>query len=83
MTKADLARAVYDRHGGITTREAVALIDLILDTIKKRLVLGDLVYLVGIGKMEIVPRLTQRGRKPASGNASKRVILYRPAGSLR
>lgn len=83
VTKADLARAVYDRHGGITTREAVAIIDIIFDTIKKRLVAGDQVFLGEIGMMEVVPRLTRRGRRPAGGKSAERVLLYHPARGLR
>jgi nucleoid DNA-binding protein len=83
VTKADLARAVYERHGGMTTREAVIIIDVIFDTIKERLVAGDQVYLGEIGMMEVVPRLTRRGRRPASGKSADRVLLYHPARALR
>jgi len=83
VTKADLARAVYDRHGGITTREAVDMIDVIFDAIKKRLVAGDQVYLGEIGMMEVVPRSTRRGRRPAGGKCAERMLLYHPARSLR
>lgn len=83
VTKADLARAVYDRHGGITTREAVTIIDVILEVIKQRLVAGDQVYLGDIGMMEVAPRATRRGRRPAHGKSAERVLLYHPARALR
>jgi nucleoid DNA-binding protein len=82
VTKAELARAVYDRHGGITTREAAMIIDIIFDTIKKRLVAGDQVYLGEIGMMEVVPRATRRGRRPANGKVAERVLQYHPARAL-
>jgi len=83
VTKADLARAIYKRHGGITTREAVAIVDIILDTIKRRLVAGDQVYLGEIGMMEVVPRPTRRGRRPANGKVADRVLRYHPTRALR
>ncbi|RMG53671.1 MAG: hypothetical protein D6723_06755 [Acidobacteria bacterium] len=83
VTKADLARAIYKRHGGITTREAVAIVDIILETIKRRLVAGDQVYLGEIGMMEVVPRPTRRGRRPANGKVADRVLRYHPTRALR
>ncbi|MEO0249623.1 MAG: HU family DNA-binding protein [candidate division WOR-3 bacterium] len=83
VTKADLARAVYDRHGGITTREAVTLIDVILEVVKQRLVAGDRVYLGDIGMMEVVPCVSRRGRRPARGKPAERVLLYHPTRALR
>lgn len=83
VTKADLARAVYERHGGMTTREAVAIIDMIFETIKKWLVAGYQVYLGDVGMMEVIPRSTRRGRRPASGKSAERVLLYHPTRVLR
>ena len=34
MTKADIARIVYERHGGISNREAARLVEIIFDSIK-------------------------------------------------
>ena len=46
MTKADLARAIYDRHGGISNQEAQRIVDLIFETIKHRLLSGDDIHIV-------------------------------------
>jgi nucleoid DNA-binding protein len=83
VTKADLARAVYDRHGGITTREAVAIIDVMLEAIKQRLVAGDRVYLGEVGMMEVIERPAGRGRRPAGGRPNHRLLVFRPARALR
>lgn len=83
VTKADLARAVYERHGGMTTREASEVIDILFETIKQRLVAGDQVYLGDIGMMEVVPRATRRGRPPANGKVPARVLQYHPARTVR
>ena len=37
MTKADIARIVYERHGGISNREAAQLLDIPTGTVKSRL----------------------------------------------
>ena len=36
MTKADIARIVYERHGGISNREAARLVEIIFETIKRQ-----------------------------------------------
>lgn len=83
VTKADLARAVYERHGGISTREASEIIDVLLEVIKQRLAAGDQVYLGDIGMMEVVPRATRRGRPPANGKVPARVLQYHPTRAVR
>ena len=37
MTKADLARAIYERHGGISFQDCQRVIDVIFATIKRQL----------------------------------------------
>lgn len=49
MTKADIARAVYERHGGISLQECQRVIDVIFATIKKQLLDGDRIHIVGLG----------------------------------
>jgi nucleoid DNA-binding protein len=51
MTKADIARIVYERHGGLSNREAANLVALIFDTIKGQL----------------AARQKVRGRNPQTG----------------
>jgi len=84
MTKADIARAIYDRHGGISTREARALVDLILRIIKDRLAQGHRVYLRRVGVLEVVERTSRRGRPPSGGKKPMtRILIFRPARALR
>jgi nucleoid DNA-binding protein len=49
MTKADIARIVYERHGGISNREAARLVEIIFETIKGRLGHGEKVQITGFG----------------------------------
>ncbi len=87
MTKADLARMVYERHGGLTKREALRLVDLMFDVMKNRLVEGENVRIVGFGSLEVVDRKPRRGRNPITGEEiqleSRRALVFRPSRSLR
>ena len=49
MTKADIARIVYERHGGISNREAARLVEIIFENIKSRLGDGEKVQITGFG----------------------------------
>ena len=87
MTKADLARAIYDRHGGISNQEAQRIVDIIFETIKTRLLEGDEVRIVGFGSLEVVTRRTRRGRNPVTGEAlqlpERRALVFRPSRSMK
>ncbi len=87
MTKADLARAIYDRHGGISNQEAQRIVDIIFETIKNRLLAGDEVRIVGFGSLEVVTRRTRRGRNPVTGEEiqlpERRALVFRPSRSMK
>jgi nucleoid DNA-binding protein len=87
MTKAELARTVYQRHGGISLQDCQRVIDLIFATIKRRLLSGDRVQIVGFGALEIVERRSRRGRNPATGASidlpARRAIIFRPSRVIK
>ena len=87
MTKADLAHAVYERHGGLTNRDALRFVDLVFDIIKDQLVKGEAVHIVGFGTLEVVTRKPRRGRNPITGEeielAGRRALVFRPSRSMR
>ena len=87
MTKADLARAIYERHGSLTNRDALRFVDLLFDVIKDHLVKGESVHIVGFGTLEIVTRKPRRGRNPITGEtielAGRRALVFRPSRSMR
>jgi nucleoid DNA-binding protein len=86
MTKADLARAVYERHGGISLQGCQHIVDLIFATIKRRLLAGDQVQIAGFGVMEIIERRSRRKRNPAKGASIdlpiKHAIIFRPSRAI-
>lgn len=82
-----MARAVYDRHGGLTNREALRIVDLIFDVIKDRLIAGERIRIVGFGTLEVVERKPRRGRNPTTGENiwlnPHRALVFRPSRSMR
>ena len=87
MTKADLARAIYDRHGGISIREATRLVDLIFDRIREALLAGEEVHLVGFGTLAVVDRRPKLGRNLNTGQpvpvGLHRAVVFRPARAIK
>ncbi len=83
VIKADLARAVYDAHGGISHREAKEIVDLVFDRIKTRLSEGENVKLSGFGSLNVINRRGRMGRNPQTGDrlqlGPSRYITFRPS----
>lgn len=86
MVKADLVRAVYDRHGGITYQEAQEIVELIIERIKARLLAGEKVKLTRFGTFALVERKPRMGRNPQTGERirldASRYISFRPSRSI-
>ncbi len=67
MTKADLADAIYRRHGALSRREAAALVEVVLDGISRGLAAGKAVKISGFGSFAVVRRKPRPGRNPRTG----------------
>ena len=67
MTKADLADAIYRRHGALSRREAAALVDVVLEGIRRGLAAGKAVKISGFGSFAVVRRKPRPGRNPRTG----------------
>jgi integration host factor subunit alpha len=78
MTKADIARVVYERHGGLSNQEAARLVEVIFETIKKRLGGGEKVQITGFGTFMIRQKRERRGRNPQTGEE----MVIRPRRSV-
>jgi len=87
MTKADLARVVYDRHGGISNKEAARLVDLILELIKKGLGGGEKVQNSGFGTFLVREKKERKGRNPQTGEEmiihSRNSVVFRPSKNFQ
>ncbi|MGE0454158.1 MAG: integration host factor subunit alpha [Vicinamibacteria bacterium] len=83
MTKADIARIVYERHGGISNREAARLVEMIFDSIKGCLGHGEKVQITGFGTFVIRQKRERRGRNPQTGEEMlikpRRSVVFRPS----
>jgi integration host factor subunit alpha len=86
MIKADLARIVYETHGGMSYREAAELVDFVLESIKDRLIKGENVKLTGFGTFNVIERKARAGRNPQTGDrielSSSRYVTFRPSRLL-
>ncbi len=87
MTKADLARAVYERHGGISHQDAGRIVDQMFTIMKSQLLSGEGIHIVGFGTLEVVERRPRRGRNPVTGAAiylpARRAIVFRPSRGIK
>ena len=81
MTKADIARAVYERHGGLSSREAARLVDIFFRLLRERLLQGEKVQITGFGTFLVKTRRERRGRNPKTGDIiaikSRKSIFFR------
>ena len=78
MTKADIARIVYERHGGISNRESARLVEIIFETIKDRLGHAEKVQITGFGTFLVRQKRERRGRNPQTGEE----MLIKPRSSV-
>lgn len=83
MTKADLARIVYLRHGGLSNREAARLVEFIFSSIKRCLSAGEKVQITGFGTFLVREKRERRGRNPQTGEEiliqQRSSVVFRPS----
>ena len=87
LTKADLAGAVYDRHGGLTKGEAAEIVDAIFRTVKTSLVGGRPVKIRNFGVFDVKARKGRAGVNPVTGQPieipAHRGLAFRPSDGLK
>ena len=87
MTRAELVDRVYQRHGGVSRREAHDLVDIILGVISERLARGESVAMAGFGTFEVTVAPSREGRHPVTGRPrripGRRQLLFRPSRAFR
>ena len=87
LTKADLAGAVYERHGGLTKGEAAEIVDAIFDTVKMTLEDGRTLKIRNFGVFEVKERAGCKGVNPASGEPidipARRGLSFRPSDAVK
>ena len=85
LTKSDIVEKV---HGlGFTKKEAVDIIESLLEIIKRTLEKGDDVLVSGFGKFCVKNKTQRRGRNPATGDdlmlKARKVVTFKCSGKLR
>ena len=87
MNKNDISKAVHDIHGGMSFADAQKIVDLILETIKNRLVQGEKVVISGFGCFRIATRKDRKGVNPRTGDSilipGRRVVVFKPSKYLK
>jgi integration host factor subunit alpha len=87
MIKADLARIVYETHGGISQREARELVDKMIERMKERMAHGENVKLSGFGSLNLIQRKSRMGRNPQTGGrielTASKYVNFRASRTLK
>ena len=82
MKKADIANELYDKIG-ISKKEALDIVELILGTLKESLKGGETVKIAGFGNFVVRKKRERKGRNPKTGEeigiTPRRVVTFRPS----
>lgn len=87
MNKNDISKKVYEAHGGLSYADAQKAVDLILETIKKRLSRGEKVLISGFGCFSVIRRKEKRGVNPRTGEpvliSGRNSVKFKPSKYLK
>ena len=88
MTKADLAKNLYDKIGPKTTKkEAADLVNIIFDEMKRALATGGSVKISGFGNFLVKAKRPRVGRNPQTGKPmtinGRRVLSFKVSQVLK
>lgn len=82
MKKADIANELYDKIG-ISKKEALDIVELILDTLKEGMKNGETVKIAGFGNFVVRKKRERKGRNPKTGEeigiTPRSVVTFRPS----
>ena len=85
VTKDDIVARIHEV--GFTKKQAVDLVETLIEIIKGNLEKGEDVLISGFGKFCIKNKHQRRGRNPATGDdlmlRERRVITFKCSGKLR
>jgi integration host factor subunit alpha len=88
MTKADLAKSLYNKIGPKTTKkEAADLVNIIFDEMKRALAAGGSVKISGFGNFVVRAKRPRVGRNPQTGKPmtinGRRVLSFKVSQVLK
>ena len=86
ITRSDFANRLRERFG-VTTTDALKLVDIIFDEIRESLINGEEVKFAGFGSFKILTKPQRMGRNPKTGApaviTARRVASFRPSNEFR
>ncbi|HSO20513.1 MAG TPA: integration host factor subunit alpha [Desulfosarcina sp.] len=86
ITKKEIVDRVAERMG-FQRKQAVEIVEALLETIKGTLASGDDVLVSGFGKFCVKDKAQRKGRNPATGEdailPARRVVTFKCSNNLR
>ena len=86
ITRSDFANRLRERFG-LTTSDALKLVDIVFDEIRESLINGEEVKFAGFGSFKILSKSQRMGRNPKTGApaiiTARRVVYFRPSNEFR
>ena len=86
MTKADLVERIYEKIG-LSKKESLEIIEILLDTMKQTFVEGESVKVSGFGTFNVRQKMARRGRNPKTGDdleiTPRKVITFKASNQLK
>ncbi len=82
MRKSDIANEIYEKTG-ISKKESVEIIEVMLDIIKSVLQKGETLKIAGFGNFVVRQKRARKGRNPKTGEeigiTPRKVVTFRPS----
>ena len=87
LTKDNLIQKTLYDQSGLSKHQSKALLEEVLEMVKKSLESGDDVLISGFGKFSAKKKAPRKGRNPATGEAlpldARTVVTFKCSGILR
>ncbi len=86
ITKTDIIDSIYN-HSGFQKRDAIIIVESLLEIIKRTLESGEGLLMSGFGKFTVKDKNKRKGRNPQTGNNlqldARRAVVFKSSGILR
>ena len=86
MNKADITNQITEKVG-LSQKESQEIVEIILDSITKALVVGESVKIPGFGTFNVRQKTARRGRNPRTGEeleiTPRRVVSFKVSNQMK
>ena len=88
MTKADIAKELYERnHKWLSRNEASDMVELLVDTLKEHLAEGETIKIAGFGTFTVRKKGERMGRNPRTREEipipRRKVVTFKASNQLK